>query len=298
MAGEGASLVLRRRNEHPARSQAVDIDPTAHVDASPLVPTRAVDCLRVVQDRPWTGLDDKVLARPCDFARADDPAPPRQGATARRQAHDAEVAAAADDLRRLQAAGSALDREPATQLRAPCSGIGASGSPARIRTVCAGAAASCALAPRCRNRRPGRPRATGEPAASPHTSYAWRWTKGPLQVAAERLLALDRFEQRLEVAFAEAARAVALDHLEEEVGRSCAVFVKICSRYPSSSRSTRMPQAPQVRLVLVDLAHAREHVLVVRLGRARKIHAALAHRLDGRDDVLEASAMCCTPGPP
>ena len=38
----------------------------------------------------------------------------------------------------------------------------------------------------------------------------------PLEVAAERLLALDRLEQRLEVPVAEAARAVALDHLEEE----------------------------------------------------------------------------------
>ena len=37
-----------------------------------------------------------------------------------------------------------------------------------------------------------------------------------LEVAAERLLALDRLEERLEVAVAEAARAVALDHLEEQ----------------------------------------------------------------------------------
>src|SRR5579859_8153414 len=39
---------------------------------------------------------------------------------------------------------------------------------------------------------------------------------GRLQVSAERLLALDRFEQRLEVPLAEAARAVALDHFEEQ----------------------------------------------------------------------------------
>ena len=37
-----------------------------------------------------------------------------------------------------------------------------------------------------------------------------------LEVAPERLLALDRLEQRLEVPVAEAARAVPLDHLEEE----------------------------------------------------------------------------------
>src|SRR6476619_7430140 len=39
-----------------------------------------------------------------------------------------------------------------------------------------------------------------------------------LEVAAERLLALDRLEEGLEVAVAEAARAVALDHLEEDGG--------------------------------------------------------------------------------
>ena len=62
-----------------------------------------------------------------------------------------------------------------------------------------------------------------------------------LEVAAERLLALDRLEQGLEIALAEAGRAVALDYLEEERRRSCAVFVNSCSRYPSSSRSARMP---------------------------------------------------------
>ena len=51
-----------------------------------------------------------------------------------------------------------------------------------------------------------------------------------LEVAAERLLALDRLEERLEVAVAEAARAVALDDLEEDVGRSWPVFVKIWRR--------------------------------------------------------------------
>src|SRR5213083_1589201 len=37
----------------------------------------------------------------------------------------------------------------------------------------------------------------------------------PLEIASERLLALDRLEERLEVAVAEAAGAVALDHLEK-----------------------------------------------------------------------------------
>src|SRR5204862_6965116 len=37
-----------------------------------------------------------------------------------------------------------------------------------------------------------------------------------LEIAAECLLALDRLEERFEVSFAEDARAVALDHIEEE----------------------------------------------------------------------------------
>src|SRR3954469_11154533 len=40
----------------------------------------------------------------------------------------------------------------------------------------------------------------------------------PLQVASSLLLALDRLEQRLEVALAEAERAVAFDQLEEHRG--------------------------------------------------------------------------------
>ena len=50
------------------------------------------------------------------------------------------------------------------------------------------------------------------PAASAASSVRTR----QLEVAAQRLLALDRLEQRLEVAVAEAACAVALDHLEEQ----------------------------------------------------------------------------------
>ena len=51
-----------------------------------------------------------------------------------------------------------------------------------------------------------------------------------LEVAAESLLALDRLEQRLEVALAEGARAVALDHLEEQRRPVLRGFVKIWSR--------------------------------------------------------------------
>src|SRR5438309_3552058 len=53
-------------------------------------------------------------------------------------------------------------------------------------------------------------------AGAHHVSPPESLRRVALEVAAERLLALDRLEQRLEVAVAEAARAVALDHLEEQ----------------------------------------------------------------------------------
>ena len=60
-------------------------------------------------------------------------------------------------------------------------------------------------------RRPRRPR----PAPSDAAGSRRRLERGS-EVAAQGLFALDRLEQRLEVALAEGARAVALDHLEEE----------------------------------------------------------------------------------
>jgi hypothetical protein len=50
------------------------------------------------------------------------------------------------------------------------------------------------------------------------------------EVAAALLLALDRLEERLEVALAEAERAVPLDDLEEDRRAVAEGRVKICSR--------------------------------------------------------------------
>src|SRR5205823_9124727 len=58
-----------------------------------------------------------------------------------------------------------------------------------------------------RQNRPRGPRGSGPQSAS--VVYA-------LEVAAQGLFALDRLEQRLEVALAEGRRPVALDHLEED----------------------------------------------------------------------------------
>src|SRR5918911_880528 len=107
-----------------------------------------------------------------------------------------------------------------------------------------------------------------------------------LEVPAQRLLALDRLEERLEVALAEAPRAVALDHLEEDrrpvLGRlredleQVAVLVAV----------DEDPQPAQVVPVLADLAHALEGVLVVRVGRRQEGDASGLQMLDGADDVV------------
>ena len=67
-------------------------------------------------------------------------------------------------------------------------------------------------------------------ASSGRSSRPHRGEPDGLEVAAEGLLALDRLEQRFEVALAEAARPVPLDHLEEERRPILTGFVKICSR--------------------------------------------------------------------
>ena len=79
----------------------------------------------------------------------------------------------------------------------------------------------------------GSPRSTDKSAVDARGHAVKRSQEGGgrgLEVAAERLLALDRLEQRLEVAVAEAARAGRSITSKKSVGRSCAVFVKICSR--------------------------------------------------------------------
>src|SRR5260221_4750500 len=106
------------------------------------------------------------------------------------------------------------------------------------------------------------------------------------EIAPQRLLALDRLEEGLEVALAEAARALALDHLEED-GRpvlrvagedlqQVAVFVTIDQDAQPRQRGDR----------LIDLAHAPFQVSIVARDAGDDLHALAAHALDGRDDVL------------
>src|SRR6476620_5017108 len=94
--------------------------------------------------------------------------------------------------------------------------------------------------------------------------------EGHSEIAAQGLLAFDRLEQRLEVPLAEAARTVALDHLEEERGAILRGLREDLEEVP----------------VLADLADTIQGVLVVRVGRREEDDSLLLQRLDRANDVL------------
>src|SRR5918911_225296 len=123
-------------------------------------------------------------------------------------------------------------------------------------------------------------------------------SSGPLQVAALGLLALDRLEQRLEVAVAEAAGAVTLDDLEED---RRAVADRLREDLQEIALVVAIDEdalLAQVGELLDDLGHARGDLVVVRLGDREELDAAaaqLGHRADdvarGDRDVLRARAL-------
>src|SRR5919108_5554409 len=97
-----------------------------------------------------------------------------------------------------------------------------------------------------------------------------------LQVAAARLLALDRLEQRLEVAVAESTGAVALDDLEEDRGA-------VADRLGEDLQQVALVVAvdedallAQVRELLDHLRNARGHLVVIGLGDGEELDAAAA----------------------
>src|SRR3954452_11135870 len=86
-----------------------------------------------------------------------------------------------------------------------------------------------------------------------------------LQVPAQCLLALDRLEERLEVALAEAACAVALDDLEED-GRAVADRLREDLQHVALVVAVDEDAEPaQVLQALLDLADPLRDVLVVGL---------------------------------
>src|SRR5919107_4414995 len=97
-----------------------------------------------------------------------------------------------------------------------------------------------------------------------------RFSSG-LQVAAALLLALDRLEQRLEVAVAEAARAVALDDLEEDRRA-------VADRLGEDLQQVALVVAvdedallAQVGELVDDLGHPRRDLLVVGVGDRQEL---------------------------
>src|SRR6185295_17830071 len=88
---------------------------------------------------------------------------------------------------------------------------------------------------------------------------------GFLQVAAKLLLALDRLEQGLEVALAEAAGAVALDDLEEDRRAVADRLREDLEHVALVVAVDQDAEAAQVVQALLDLPDALRDVLVVRL---------------------------------
>src|SRR6185436_15039640 len=124
--------------------------------------------------------------------------------------------------------------------------------------------------------------------ASPLRAYRVRVDDkgGRLEVAAESLLALDCLEERLEVADPEAARAVALDHLEEE---RRPVLDDLREELEEVSLLVAVDEdahRAQVVPVLVDVADPLLHDVVVGVRRRDEEHAGLTERRHRAHDVL------------
>src|SRR4051794_10346911 len=106
-----------------------------------------------------------------------------------------------------------------------------------------------------------------------------------LQVAAQRLFALDGLEERLEVALAEAARAVALDDLEED-GRAVADRLREDLQHVALVVAVdEDAESAQVLQALLDLADPLRDVLVVGLRHGQELDAAPAQLGHGLHDV-------------
>src|SRR5438552_582829 len=100
-----------------------------------------------------------------------------------------------------------------------------------------------------------------------------------LEIAAEGLLALDRFEQGLEVPLAEAPCAVALDHLEEERRAILRGLREDLEEVAVLVAVGEDAQPAEVVPVLADLADALADVLVIRVGRRQKDDSLVLERL-------------------
>ena len=105
------------------------------------------------------------------------------------------------------------------------------------------------------------------------------------EVPPQRLLALDRLEERLEVALAEAARAVALDDLEEDRRPVAERLREDLQQVALVVAVDEDAEPAQVVERLVDLADALGQLRVVGVRRAQERDAARRQLGDRRDDV-------------
>src|SRR4051794_29201992 len=132
--------------------------------------------------------------------------------------------------------------------------------------------------PRRAGRHPGGTACAAWPAGRPSPCSA-------SEVPPRGLLALDRLEQRLEVALAEAARAVPLDQLEEDRRAVAERLGEDLEQVALVVAVDQDAEPAQIVERLVDVAHAAGHVGVVRVGRAQELDAIRGERLDGLHDV-------------
>src|SRR5687768_13396399 len=106
------------------------------------------------------------------------------------------------------------------------------------------------------------------------------------KVAAPGLIALDRFEQRLEVAFAETFRTVPLNDLEEQCGpvgdRLCEDLQQIAVVVEIGEDVVALQLVPGE----VERRHTFARFVVVALRHVHESHTPSAHRVDGCDDVV------------
>src|SRR5919202_2530489 len=105
------------------------------------------------------------------------------------------------------------------------------------------------------------------------------------EVPPQLLLALDRLEERLEVALAEPARTVALDHLVEDRRPVADRLREDLQQVALVVAVDEDAQPAQVVELLDHLGHARRDLVVVGLGDREELDAAAAHLCDGADDV-------------
>src|SRR5258706_7122567 len=106
------------------------------------------------------------------------------------------------------------------------------------------------------------------------------------QDAAAHLVELDRFEQRLEVAFAEALVAFALDELEED--RPELVLAEDLQQQLAGLAVDQDLALFQLGDVLAVPGNALVHQLVVGIDGIEQLHAARAQRVDGLEEIPRA----------